>query len=134
MRRSRLPIPAAFGFPLGAALALIVTSVLIAIGAAPLSFIAMVVVVDSIAVLSTYRAALPTVAVCWALHSTFMIGEYGVLTISPETGNNALVLTLCAITALAFASTLRPNHKLLHRRWYHPRAWRIPEQRTRSRW
>ncbi|GAA4021716.1 hypothetical protein GCM10022247_52400 [Allokutzneria multivorans] len=129
MRRSRLPIPAAFGFPLGAALALVVTSIVAATGAAPLSLIAMVVVVDSIAVLSTFRAAMPTVAVCWGLHSTFMIGEYGVLTLSAETGNNALVLTLCAITALAFASTLRPNGKLLHQRWYHPRAWRIPEQR-----
>ncbi|SDM52661.1 hypothetical protein [Allokutzneria albata] len=134
MRRSRLPIPAAFGFPLGAALALLVTGVLATIEAAPLSFLAMVVIVDSIAVLSTYRAALPTAAVCWALHSTFLIGEYGVLTLSAETGNNALVLTLCAITALAFASALRPGYKLLHRHWYHPRTWRIPEQRTRSRW
>ncbi|MFB9908950.1 hypothetical protein [Allokutzneria oryzae] len=132
MRLPRLPISAAFGFPLGATLGLLVTPLLVASGAPGLSLITMVAVVDGIAMISTYRAALATAMVCWALHSTFVIGEYGELTLSSESRNDALVLMLCALTALAFAATLRNTRSLLHQRMIRSPGWQIPTQRTSS--
>ncbi|WP_158264158.1 hypothetical protein [Amycolatopsis sp. CA-126428] len=72
-----------------------------------ISLVAMVAVVDATAMVTTVRATLATATVCWALHVGFVLGRHGELAFTPQAGRAAVVLGLCALTALGFASTLR---------------------------
>ncbi|WP_158853900.1 hypothetical protein [Saccharothrix deserti] len=117
--RTAPPVPAGFGFPLGVALGVAATLVSVGVGATrtpTVSLVAMAAVVDVIAMVTTVRATLATAAVCWALHAGFVLGRHGELALVPRSGHAALVLALCAFTALGFASTLRAVRALLHER------------------
>ncbi|WP_162788267.1 hypothetical protein [Amycolatopsis albispora] len=108
--RTAPPVPAGFGFPLGVVLGAAGTALAVAVGAkeAPVvSLVAMVVVVDATAMVTAARAAVATAAVCWALHSGFVLGEHAELTFTAESGRAAAVLALCVLTASGFASLLR---------------------------
>ena len=125
-------LPGAFAFPAGVAASVTATALLVASGATGqpvLSLIAMVAVVDTIAMTSTVRATLATGAVCWALHAGFVLGNHGQLAFTARSGTDALVLVLCALTALAFAATLRSARTPLHERSASPNAPVIPAQR-----
>ncbi|MEU0528958.1 hypothetical protein [Amycolatopsis tolypomycina] len=83
-----------------------------------ISLVAMVAVVDAIAMVTTVWATLATAAVCWALDIGFVLDRNGEPVFTPQAGHAALVLGLCAFTALGFASTLRaarvPAHEHNH--------------------
>lgn len=91
-----------------------------------ISLVAMVAVVDASAVVTTVRATLATAVVCWALHTGFVLGRRGELVFTPQSGHAALVLVLCALTGLGFASLLRADRVPLHERVHDPRTPRIP--------
>ncbi|WP_169792643.1 hypothetical protein [Lentzea aerocolonigenes] len=57
-----------------------------------LSVIAMVVVVNVIALFSTWPAALGTAVVCWFLHDGFVLGRHGDLALVGQAGHDALVI------------------------------------------
>jgi hypothetical protein len=108
-------------------LSIVATVSSVAIGAAVqpiMSLIAMVAVVDAMALLTTVRAALATAVVCWCLHSGFVLGRHGELVFTPQSGHDALVLLLVTLSALGFASILRAARE--HR---DAALQRIPTQR-----
>jgi hypothetical protein len=113
MRMSGRPaplVPGRFGFPLGFALGVVATVLAVAIGATAqpiLSLIVMVAVVDTMAMVTTVRATLGTMVVCWCLHAGFVLGRQGELAFTPQSGHDALVLLLVTLSALAFASIIR---------------------------
>jgi hypothetical protein len=85
-----------------------------------LSVIAMVAVVNVIAVISTWRAALGTAVVCWFLHDGFVLGRHGDLALVGQAGHDALVIGFDALGVLVLVSTLREGD---------PSAPRVPVQR-----
>ena len=127
--RTAPPVPAGFGFPLGVALGTAAMVLSVAAGATSvpiISLVAMVVVVDAVAMVTTVRATLATAVVCWALHAGFVLGRRGELVFTAQSGHAALVLGLCALTALGFASILRTARVPLHEREDDPRAPNVP--------
>jgi hypothetical protein len=105
-----LPVSARFGFPLGLALGVLGTLLSVAIGATgqpTLSLIVMVAVVDTVAMLTTVRATLATIVVCWCLHAGFVLGRQGELALTRQSGHDALVLLVDTLFAWGFASTIR---------------------------
>ncbi|SDM32418.1 hypothetical protein [Allokutzneria albata] len=128
-------LPGAFAFPAGVAAGVTATALLMSSGTPGqpvLSLIVMVAVVDTIAMVSTARATVATGAVCWALHAGFVLGHHGELAFTTRSGTDALVLALCALTALAFSATLRGVRAPLHERSPNPRTPAIPAQRHSS--
>ncbi|MFB9904262.1 hypothetical protein [Allokutzneria oryzae] len=128
-------LPGAFAFPAGVAGGVVATALVVASGATGqpvLSLIAMVAVVDTIAMVSTMRATLATAVVCWALHAGFALGHHGELAFTAQSGEGALVLAFCALTALAFAAALRGVRTPLHERSPSPDTPVIPAQRRSS--
>jgi hypothetical protein len=103
-------VPGWFGFPFGALVGVVVTLVVLVAGATAhpeLSLVAMVIVVDIVAMMTTVVATLGTMVVCWCLHSGFVLGRYGELALTPRSGHDALVLGLVTLGALGFASLVR---------------------------
>ncbi|NUT50478.1 MAG: hypothetical protein HOV94_24695 [Saccharothrix sp.] len=95
---------------LGSALAVAVTFLVVAAGATRqpvLSVVALVAVVDLIALISTPVATVATAAVCWCLHSGFVLGRLGELAFTGQSRHDALVLAGCALGGILLASTLR---------------------------
>ena len=129
----RTPVPAGFGFFLGAVLAVAATFLLVAAGARSqpvVSVVALVAVVDLVALVSTAAAALATAAVCWCLHSGFVLGTLGELTFTTSSGHDALVLAGCALGGILLASTVRAASAPLHEREHDPRVPVVPKQRV----
>ncbi|ANZ35885.1 hypothetical protein BBK82_07100 [Lentzea guizhouensis] len=93
-----------------------------------LSVIAMVAVVNLVAMTSRAWAALATAAVCWCLHSGFVLGSLGVLTFTARSGHDALVIAGCALGAILLVSTLRAASAPLHEREYDENVPAIPKQ------
>lgn len=122
-----------FGFSLGAALGVAATAVVVAAGATSqpvLSVIAMVAVVNVIALVSTWRAALGTAVVCWFLHDGFVLGRHGDLALVGQAGHDALVIGFDALGVLLLVSTFRAAPApVLHLRESDPSAPRVPVQR-----
>ncbi|QKV73961.1 hypothetical protein [Amycolatopsis sp. Hca4] len=115
--RTAPPVSSGFGIALGLALGLTATVLSGAAGARSvpiISLVAMVAVVDAIAMVTTARATLATAAVCWALDVGFVLDGNGEPAFTPQAGHAALVLGLCALSALGFASTLRAAHERDH--------------------
>ena len=135
MRPSRGPAPAVlgrFGFPLGCALGVVATVLSGAAGATSqpiLSLIAMVAAVDAVSMVTTVGAALATAAACWCLHTGFVLGRNGELAFTPQSRHDALVLLLAALSALAFASTIRAVRAQRDTDEYASNVPRIPTQR-----
>lgn len=126
-RPSSPPLPGGLGFPLGFLLAIVVTFVAIAAGATthPQWTVAALAATGAVvACLSTFRATLATAAVCWALHSGFVLGRLGDLVFTPQAARDAVVL--CAVATIAFllATAVRT---VRGRRW--ASTVRIPAQR-----
>jgi hypothetical protein len=135
MRTPQPPVPAGFGFPFGVALAVVAAFGAVGVGAVGhpiLSLVAVVAVVDVIAVLSTAGAALATAVVCWCVHAGFVLGRRGELAFTAQSRHDALVLVLCGLAGIVFASTLRAARVPLHERGHDPKAPVIPAQRSRS--
>lgn len=133
MRRSRLP--GGFGFPLGAVLGVAAVWLAVAAGATSqpvLSVVALVVVIDVIALISTAPATLATTVVCWSLHSGFVLGRHGDLALTGQAGHDALVLGLNALLVLLLVSVARAATAPLHEHEHDPTAPRIPTQRQRQ--
>jgi hypothetical protein len=127
----RTPVPGGFAFPLGAALAVAMTFLVVATGARSqpvVSVVGLVAVVDLIALISTAGATLATAVVCWCLHSGFVLGRLGELTFTGQSWHDALVLTGCALGGILLASTLRASVAPLHEREHDARLPVIPEQ------
>jgi hypothetical protein len=85
------------------------------------ALLAMVVVVDLVAMVTTLPAALLTAVVCWGLHVEWVLG--GPLFTS-RSARDGLILLLLAMTTLGFASLVRAgcDH-------YESKLARIPAQR-----
>jgi hypothetical protein len=129
----RTPVPGAFAFFLGAALAAAMTFGLVAAGARSqpvMSVVGLVAVVDLVAVFSTAGATLATAALCWCLHSGFVLGRLGELTFTAKSGHDALVLAGCALGGILLVSTLRAATAPLHEREYDKNVPAIPGQRA----
>jgi hypothetical protein len=126
-------IPGGFGFPLGAAFGIAATVLVVATGATSqpvLSVIAMVVVVNVIALISTGWAALGTAVVCWFLHDGFVLGRHGDLALVGQAGHDAFVIGFDALGVLLLVSTFRAAlAHMLHLREGDPSAPRVPAQR-----
>ncbi|HEX8865815.1 MAG TPA: hypothetical protein VF821_09190 [Lentzea sp.] len=125
--------PAGFGFFLGAALAVVATFLVVLAGARSqpvVSVVALVAVVDLVAVISTASATLATAAVCWCLHSGFVLGRLGQLVFTAQARHDALVIGLCALGGILFASTARAAVAQLHEREYDVNVPVIPVQRV----
>ncbi|MCP3805077.1 hypothetical protein NLX83_38010 [Allokutzneria sp. A3M-2-11 16] len=125
-------LPGAFAFPAGVVAGVGATALLVASGATGqpvLSLLAMVAVVDTVAMMSTVRATAATAVVCWALHAGFVLGHHGELAFTARAGTDAIALVLCAVTALAFAAALRLARTPLHERAPGPGTPVVPAQR-----
>jgi hypothetical protein len=72
-----------------------------------LSVIAMVAVVNLIALISTWWAALGTAVVCWFLHDGFVLGRHGDLALTGQAGHDALVIGFDALGVLVLISLSR---------------------------
>lgn len=118
---------------MGAALAVAATMLVVATGATSqpvLSVIAMVIVVNVIAVVSTAWAALGTAVVCWFLHDGFVLGRHGDLALVGQAGHDALVIGLDALGVLLLVSTFRAAlAPMLHLSESDSSAPRLPVQR-----
>ncbi|WP_439658494.1 hypothetical protein ACSHWB_39875 [Lentzea sp. HUAS TT2] len=129
----RTPVPGGLAFFLGSALAAVTTSLLVAVGVRSepvLSVLAMVAVVNLVAVTSKAWAAPATATVCWCLHSGFVLGRLGELTFTARSGHDALVIAGCALGAVLLVSTLRAASAPLHEREHDENVPVIPEQRA----
>lgn len=113
MRLLRLPvrpISGGIGFPAGFLAATLVT--VAAVGAQATahpqrSLIPLVITVAVVAIVSTFRAALATAAVCWALHTGFVLNRRGDLVWTVQSAPAAALLAAVAITAYAVAIAVR---------------------------
>lgn len=129
----RTPAPGGIGFFLGSALAVVMTFLVVAAGATSqpvLSVVALVAVVDLIAVISTGGAALATAVVGWCLHSGFVLGRLGELTFTGPSRHDALLLGGCALGGILLASTLRAASAPLHEHEYDINVPAVPAQRA----
>ncbi|MGI5499309.1 hypothetical protein [Lentzea sp. CA-135723] len=127
----RTPVPGGFAFPLGAALAVALTFLVAGARHEPVVFVvAMVAVVDLMAVLSTAWATLATAALCWCLHSGFVLGRLGELTFTAQSGHDALVIGGCAFAGVLLVSTLRAATAPLHDCEYDRNVPELPKQRV----
>ena len=68
---------------------------------------------------------------CWCLHSGFVLGTFGELTFSHQSGHDALVLAGCALGGILLASTLRAATGPLPERESDPNVPAVPGQRGR---
>ena len=129
----RTPVPGGLAFPAGTALAVAVTFLVVADGATSqpvISVVGLVAVVDLVAVLSTAPATLATAVVCWCLHAGFVLGRFGELTFSRQSGHDALVFAGCALGGVLLMSTLRAA--VAPAREHEARVPAIPRQRPGS--
>lgn len=129
----RTQVPGGFAFFFGSALAAVMTFLLVEAGARTepvLSVVALVAVVNLVAVTSGAVATLATAAVCWCLHSGFVLGRLGELTFTGQSGHDALVLAGCALGAVLLVSTMRAATAPLHEREYDKNVPVVPGQRV----
>jgi hypothetical protein len=127
-------MPGGFGLPLGFVLGIAATVLAVAAGATNhpvLSVIVLVAVVDSLAMVTTVAATMATAALCWCLHAGFVLGRHGELVFTAQSRHDALVLGLCALAGLLFASTLRAARAPLHERERDVHVPPVPVQQRR---
>ncbi|XVV00626.1 hypothetical protein ACQPW3_24715 [Actinosynnema sp. CA-248983] len=71
----------------------------------------MVAVVDLIAMVSTVRAMLATVVVCWLVHAGFVLGRHGDLVLDAESRDFGLVLLAAGASSAVIAFLLRVGRR-----------------------
>jgi hypothetical protein len=104
------PVSGGFGFPLGMAIAIVVTIVMVAAGAThhpDRAVLALAVVIALTAMITTPAATFGTTAVAWFLVAGFVIGRFGQVSVSPTAGWAAIALTVVALATTAMAGALR---------------------------
>jgi K+-sensing histidine kinase KdpD len=113
MRRTRLPAPplsSGFGYPLGAVTAALATMVAVAAGATThphRALVTLIAVTAVTAAATTLRASLATAAVCWALHTGFVLNRHGELQFNAASTRTAALLAATALISFALAATAR---------------------------
>lgn len=88
-------------FPMGAGAAVVVTISTVLAGATAhpwLALTALTAVSAVVAAATTLWASLATTAVCWALHTGFVLNRYGELTLDARTDHAAIVLAAATFT------------------------------------
>ncbi|RKT69274.1 hypothetical protein DFJ66_2478 [Saccharothrix variisporea] len=113
------------GYALGFTAAVFAGLLAVAAGATNhpiLSLIAMVAVVDLIAMLSTVPAMLATAIVCWLLHAGFVLGRRGDLVFDDDSRDFGLTLLAAGLCSAAVATALRGSRR--------PTRTAVPRQRT----
>jgi len=140
-------VPGRFGFALGFATGVPVTILAVAAGATshPVwALITLTVAVAAVSAVTTLGAALGTAAVCWSLHSGFVLGRRGDLVFTAGSLRAAVVLVLTAGTFVVVASAVRAGLAWRHTRQIgpgqrsieEPAEWdkvSVPAGRTRRR-
>lgn len=104
------PVSGEFGFPLGGALAVVVTFVAVAAGATHHVGWAVVALAGTIAIMAAITTAVATfgtAVVSWFLVAGFVIGRAGQVSVTPAAGRAALVLLLTAVGACGVAGAVR---------------------------
>lgn len=113
MRHMRLPSPplnGQFGFPLGAAVAVAVTTITVAAGATTdpwLALIALTAVSVTTAAITTLWASAATAAVCWALYAGFVIGRHGSLAFNHQSALAGAIVAAAELVTFAAVTTAR---------------------------
>lgn len=104
------PIRGWNGYPLGFLAATAVTTAAVAAGGTEhphWTLAALAGTAAAIAAVATLRAALATAALCWALHTGFISGRFGELTITAGSAHAAAVLATAALLAFGIAHGVR---------------------------
>lgn len=104
------PITGNFGFPIGVALAVVVTFVTVAAGAThhpDWAVIALAATIAVVSVITTPSATIGTAAVSWFLVAGFVIGREGQISVSPAAEHALLVLALTGLASCAVMSAVR---------------------------
>jgi hypothetical protein len=108
-RPSAPPVPGGFGFPLGFLAAILATAGAVAAGATEhpeRALILLAAVTAAIGWASTFRAAIGTATVSWALHAGFVLGRHGDLAFTPQALRDSLILVTVAVLASGLASAI----------------------------
>jgi hypothetical protein len=130
----RLParrLSGAIGFPAGSLAATVVTVVAVAAeatGSPQRALIPLATTVAAVGAVSTFRAALATAVVAWALHTGFVLNRYGELGWNADSAWAAALLVAVAAIAFAIAGLVR-----MKRRYLSEPNIVIPTQRPRRR-
>jgi hypothetical protein len=104
------PVPGGFGFPLGAALGVLVTIVAVAMGATghpDLAILPLAVLVAALAVLTTPGATLGASVLYWFLVAGFVVGREGQVSFSATSMEAAAVLVFAAVACVAVMVAVR---------------------------
>jgi hypothetical protein len=104
------PVQGWAGYPLGFVVASAVTTVAVAAGGTvhPLrTLVALAAAAAAIAAVATLRAALATAALCWALHTGFVVGRFGELALTAGTVRAAALLAAVVVFASGIAHAVR---------------------------
>jgi lysylphosphatidylglycerol synthetase-like protein (DUF2156 family) len=104
------PVPGGFGFPLGAALGVLVTIVTVAVGATghpDLAVLPLAVSVAALAVLTTPAATVGASVLYWFLVAGFVIGREGQVSLDSTSMFAAAVLVLTAVACVTVTVAVR---------------------------
>lgn len=110
LRRLGTSVPGSFGFPLGAALAVLVTIALVVDRLSAHSawaVIALAVTVAGLSALTTPAAVLGTAVLSWFLLEGFVVGREGQVSLTVGSLRAAGVLVLTALACGALTTTVR---------------------------
>jgi hypothetical protein len=110
LRRLGTSVPGSFGFPLGAALAALVTVALVVDGARThpaWAQLALAATVAALATLTTPAAVLGTAVLGWFLLEGFVVGRDGQIALTAGALRAALVLVLTAVACVVITTAIR---------------------------
>ncbi|HEX3650593.1 MAG TPA: hypothetical protein VHV49_19370 [Pseudonocardiaceae bacterium] len=110
LRHLGTSVPGSFGFPLGAALAVLVTIALVGDGGTGHPGWAVTALAASVAVLSvltTPAAVLGTAALSWFLLEGFVVGREGQITLTAASMRAAAALLLTALACIVVTTAIR---------------------------
>lgn len=108
--RRNPPVPGGFGFPLGAALGVLVTIVTVGMGATGhpvLAVLPLAVSVAALAVLTTPVATLGAAVLYWFLVAGFVVGREGQVSVDGTSMRAAALLALTAVAGVAVLAAVR---------------------------
>lgn len=117
MRSRRPPAPPVSGwagYPLGFSAATLVTIGAVATHATShpeRALIPLAVAAAAIATVTSLRAAIATAAVCWALHTGFVLGRHGDLALAAPSAVAATLIGAATLAAFALALAVRAVHR-----------------------
>lgn len=117
MRLARLltrPVSGAIGFPAGFLAATLATVAAVAAQATAhpqRALVPLAVTVATVAIVTTFRAALGTAAIGWALHTGFVLNRRGDLVWTAQSAQAAAVLAAVAVAASTVIIVIRLRHR-----------------------